>query len=54
MENIGITTVIEETNNSEESIKASEMIMQFIMNGFIDKKKYALFFEFGEKEIHKI
>lgn len=50
LENIGITTVIEkETNNSEESIKASEMIMQFIMNGFIDKKKYALFFEFGEK-----
>ena len=41
LENIGITTAIEkESNNSEESVKGSEMVLQFIMNGMIDKKNW--------------
>ena len=40
LENIGITTAIErEANNDEESIKSSEMVIQFIMNGMSTKKK---------------
>ena len=50
LENIGITTAIEkEENKSEESIKSSEMVIEFIMNGMIDRKKYDLHFDFGEK-----
>ena len=48
LENIGITTAIEkEANNDEESIKSSEMVIQFIMNGMSTKKKYDLHFDFG-------
>ena len=50
LESIGITTAIEkEVNNSEESMKASETVLQFIMNGMVDKKKFDLHFDFGPK-----
>ena len=50
LEDIGITTAIEkETSNKEESIKASETVIQFIMNGMINKKKLDLHFDFGSK-----
>ena len=39
LEDIGITTAVErEIKNDEESVKASETVLQFIMNGMIDKK----------------
>ena len=55
LENIGITTAIEkESNNSEESVKGSEMVLQFIMNGMIDKKKLDLHFELGQKRNNEL
>ena len=50
LKSIGITTAIEkEVNNSEEGMKASETVLQFIMNGMVDKKKFDLHFDFGPK-----
>ena len=50
LENIGITTAIEkEQKNDEESISQSNTILQFIMSGMIEKKKYNLHFDLGEK-----
>ena len=55
LEDIGITTAIEkETSNKEESIKASETVIQFIMNGMIDKKKLDLHFDFGSKRNNEL
>ena len=55
LEDIGITTAIEkETNNEEESVKASEMVMQFIMNGMIDKKRFDFHFDFGPKRNNEL
>ena len=55
LENLGITTVIEkEGNQTEESIKISEMVMQFIANGMIDRKKYGFHFDFGEKRNNEL
>ena len=50
MENIGITTAIEkDLKNDEDSRSQSNTILQFIMNGMIEKKKYNLHFDLGEK-----
>ena len=55
LEDIGITTAIEkETSDKEESIKASETVIQFIMNGMIDKKKLDLHFDFGSKRNNEL
>ena len=55
LENMGITTAIEkEGNKDEESIKSSEMVIEFIMNGMIDKEKYDLHFDFGEKRNNQL
>ena len=50
LENIGITTAIEknESNNIEEQ-NASNTVLQFIMNGMIEKKKYDMHFDLGEE-----
>ena len=50
LEDIGIITAIEkEIKNDEESKSESNTILQFIMNGMIEKKKYNLHFDLGEK-----
>jgi hypothetical protein len=50
LENMGITTAIEKTTtNDEESQNASNTVLQFIMNGMIEKKKYNLHFDLGEE-----
>ena len=50
LENIGITTAIEkDLKNDEDSRSQSNTILQFIMNGMIEKKKYNLHFDLGEK-----
>ena len=55
LEDIGITTAIEkEINNDAESIKASDTVLQFIMNGMIDKKKFDLHFDFGSKRNNEL
>ena len=55
LEEIGIITAIEkESSNEEESVKASEMVIQFIMNGMIDKKKFELNFDFGPKRNNEL
>ena len=39
LEDIEITIAVErDIKNDEESVKASETVLQFIMNGMIDKK----------------
>ena len=49
LENFGILTVIEKnSNNDEESSFEQNTILQFIMNGLIEKKKYDFHFDFGE------
>ena len=46
LENLGITTAIEKNaNQEEESEGASNTVLQFIMNGMIEKKKYNLHFD---------
>ena len=55
LENMGITTAIEKNaNKDEKSVKSSEMVIQFIMNGMIDKKKYDLHFDFGAKRNNEL
>ena len=55
LEEIGITTAIEkESSDEEESVKASEMVIQFIMNGMVDKKKFELNFDFGAKRNNEL
>ena len=55
LEDIGITTAVErEIKNDEESVKASETVLQFIMNGMIDKKKFGLHFDFGDKKNNEL
>ncbi len=55
LENMGITIAIEkDSSNDENSVKSSEMVIQFIMNGMIDKKKYDLHFDFGPKRNNEL
>ena len=55
LEEIGITTAIEKVSSEEEeSVKASEMVIQFIMNGMVDKKKFELNFDFGAKRNNEL
>ena len=47
---MGITTAIEKNQtNNEESQSASNTVLQFIMNGMMEKKKYNLHFDLGEE-----
>ena len=49
LERMGITTEIEKNAPvTEESQNESNTILQFIMNGMIDQKKYNLHFDLGE------
>ena len=55
LENIGVETAIEkDKSNDEKSVQSSEMVMKFIMNGMIDKKKYDLHFDFGNKRNNEL
>ena len=55
LEEIGIITAIEKEKSDEElNIKSSEMVLQFIMNGLIDKKKFDLHFDFGAKRNNEL
>ena len=55
LENIGITTAIEKNEiNNLESQKASNTILQFIMNGMIEKKKYDFHFDFGDERNNEL
>ena len=50
LENMGITTAIEKNeSNDENSIDASNTVLQFMMNGMIEKKKFDLHFDLGEE-----
>ena len=50
LEDKGITTAIEKnTSNDEESQNTANTVLQFIMNGMIEKKKYDLHFDLGEE-----
>ena len=48
LENLGIETAIEKDENPNEQ-EADSVGLQFITNGMINKKKYDLHFELGEK-----
>ena len=50
LENLGITTAIEKgESNDEKSNDASSTVLQFMMNGMMEKKKYDLCFDLGEE-----
>ena len=48
LESIGVETVIEKEDKEDEQ-DSGATCMQFIANGMMEKKKYDLHFEFGEK-----
>ena len=57
LESIGITTAIErnkEKNDDKESQEASNTVLQFIMNGMIEKKKYEFHFDLGEERNNEL
>ena len=55
LENIGITTAIEKNElNNSESQNASNTILEFIMNGMIEKKKYDFHFDLGEERNNEL
>ena len=61
LESLGIQTIIEKNENEDsenkkedENIEDSENSLQFISNGLINRKKYKLRFDFGEKENDEI
>ena len=50
LENLGIITAIEKSPSQEEELEGeSNTILQFIMNGMIEKKKYDLHFDLGDE-----
>ena len=54
-EDNGIVTAIEkEADNSEESIKESETIMELMTNGMLNKKKLSLSYNFDSKRITEL
>ena len=55
LENMGITTAIERNEaNDSESQDASNTVLQFVMNGMIEKKKYDLHFDLGEDRNYEL
>ena len=55
LENMGITTAIEKNeSNDENSIDTSNTVLQFMMNGMIEKKKYDLHFDLGEERNNEL
>ena len=55
LENIGITTAIERNrSNDKQSQNASNTVLQFIMNGMIEKEKYDLHFDLGEERNNEL
>ena len=54
-EDIGIVTAIEkEADNSEESIKENETIMELMTNGMLNKKKLSLSYNWDSKRITEL
>ena len=55
LENMGITTAIEkEESNDEKSKDTSSTVLQFMMNGMMEKKKYDLHFDLGEERNNEL
>ena len=55
LEEMGITTAIEkDTPNDIDSINASNTVFQFITNGMIEKPKYDLHFDLGDKRNNEL
>ena len=55
LENFGITIAIEKkSDKDEESIYEQNTILQFILNGLMEKKKYEFHFDFGEERNNEL
>ena len=55
LENIGITTAIERyKSKNKESENVSNTVLQFLMNGMIEKEKYEFQFDLGEKRNNEL
>ena len=55
LENMGITTAIEkDESNDDKSKDTSNTVLQFMMNGMIEKKKYDLHFDLGEERNNEL
>ena len=55
LENMGITTAIEkDESNDEKSKDISNTVLQFMMNGMMEKKKYDFHFDLGEERNNEL
>ena len=49
LEDIGIETAIEKDNKITDEHDSATTVLEYIMNGYIQKKKYDLHFDFGKQ-----
>ena len=49
LEDIGIETAIEKDNEITDEHDSATTVLEYIMNGYIQKKKYDLHFDFGKQ-----
>ena len=49
LEDIGIETAIEKDNEIDDEHDSATTVLEYIMNGYIQKKKYDLHFDFGKQ-----
>ena len=55
LENCGIITAIEKNpEQNDETIKQENIVLQFILNGLAEKKKYDFHFDFGEEKNNEL
>ena len=55
LENCGIITAIEKNpEQNDETIKQENIVLQFILNGLTEKKKYDFHFDFGEEKNNEL
>ena len=55
LENFGVITAIEKNpKKDEESIKEGNTVMEYILDGLTEKKKFDFHFDFGEDENNKL
>ena len=54
LENIGVETAIQKENKISDDPDADITYLQYIINGYVNKKKYDLHFDFGKERNDEI
>ena len=54
LEDLGIETAIEKNINEKDEYESSTTFLQYLINGYIQKRKYDLHFDFGENRNEEI